>query len=401
MKILFLTSLGVSPFSGGVERFSLEIGKALHDCYNHQIVYVSLKPSKTEYNDEKYGAICRNILPNQNQINSPENEKCLKDLVAKEHVDVLFNQQSDSSAFIELCARVKLDNPAIKIVSILHFDPLHYINIYRSSIGDLFSSGLPIRTILSYAVRNISLVKWNRLKEQKKRYNFLCENSDAVVLLSKSAKASFSQIVLKKYDDKLYAISNPLTADPDEKDCQQKENVILFVGRMEFLAKRPDLMLKVWEMVSRQNESWKIIFVGDGSYLNTLKKIAEKKRMERISFVGYADSELFYKNAKILCMTSNTEGFGLVLTEASSYGVVPLSFDSFSSVYEIIEDGKTGFIIPSFNIEEYSRKLQELMNSPELLEEMSSAAKKNVERFSLSKAASAWDSLFNNLLNSN
>ena len=62
------------------------------------------------------------------------------------------------------------------------------------------------------------------------------------------------------------------------------------------------------------------------------------------------------KRAPILCMTSNYEGFPMVLVEAMQYGCVPFAFDSFPSLYDIINDGINGVIVPAFDEDSYAKK---------------------------------------------
>lgn len=57
-------------------------------------------------------------------------------------------------------------------------------------------------------------------------------------------------------------------------------------------------------------------------------------------------------------MASAFEGFGLVLVEAMSYGVVPMAFNSFSNCSDIIDDDKNGILVTPFqsmNIEKNNR----------------------------------------------
>lgn len=73
-------------------------------------------------------------------------------------------------------------------------------------------------------------------------------------------------------------------------------------------------------------------------------------------------------------MTSLFEGFGLVLTEAMYYGVVPLAFNSYANVGDIINDKVNGFIIPPFDIKEYADKISSLIDNETLRLQMSEAA---------------------------
>ena len=103
------------------------------------------------------------------------------------------------------------------------------------------------------------------------------------------------------------------------------------------------------------------MIVGDGEQRPILERKA--KNMERVNFVGFSDPVPYYKESAIFCMTSNFEGFPMVLPEAMSFGVVPLAFDSFPAVSDIIIDNKNGFLIPPFSIKQYVKKIEILINN--------------------------------------
>lgn len=91
---------------------------------------------------------------------------------------------------------------------------------------------------------------------------------------------------------------------------------------------------------------WSLEFVGDGFQLDDLRRLATKMNLERVTFHGFLPPQDFYKKSKIFLMTSDYEGWGLTLTEAMQYKCVPLVMSTYSSVYDIIDDGKNGFLIP-------------------------------------------------------
>ncbi len=72
----------------------------------------------------------------------------------------------------------------------------------------------------------------------------------------------------------------------------------------------------------------------------------------KISYVGVIPPSIlprFYKNAKVFIFPLQwEEPFGLVMIEAMACGTPVIAFDR-GSVREVIEDGKTGFIIPPLN----------------------------------------------------
>ncbi len=142
-----------------------------------------------------------------------------------------------------------------------------------------------------------------------------------------------------------------------------------------------DRLIKVWNRLYRIFPDWNLHIVGDGSMRSELEKMVLEKNIKRIYFHGFKDPKPFYEKAKIFCLTSSFEGFGMVLVEAQTYGVVPISNISFNSISDIITDQKSGILINDFNYDEYLAALQQLMNYPQILDTMSKNAIRNVEKF--------------------
>ena len=97
---------------------------------------------------------------------------------------------------------------------------------------------------------------------------------------------------------------------------------------------------------------------------------------------------------KILFLTSEFEGFPLVLAECMSFGVVPVVFGNYSAVYDIIEDGKDGLIIPktceSFNAAVMAERMATVMIDKRRLEKMAIAAIEKSKDYSIDKIYQQW-----------
>ena len=106
------------------------------------------------------------------------------------------------------------------------------------------------------------------------------------------------------------------------------------------------------------------------------------------------DMAVAYQEGSLFVMTSRFEGFGLVLVEAMICGLPIIAFDCPSGPSEIIEDGKTGYLIPYDDDDMFIEKLTYLMEHPEVREEMGKAAQESVKRFSEESVMQKWKDFY-------
>lgn len=136
--------------------------------------------------------------------------------------------------------------------------------------------------------------------------------------------------------------------------------------------------------------------MGDGKDKEVLK--IQANNLKNVFFLGYQDPTPFYEKASILCMTSLFEGFPMVLTEAMQHGCIPIAYDSFPALKDILSSGIDGFAIKSFDKKEFATQLLELINNQELRERLAGNAIRNVARFDSEIVATQWFDLFARLL---
>ena len=123
--------------------------------------------------------------------------------------------------------------------------------------------------------------------------------------------------------------------------------------------------------------------------------MAHSMCLKRITFHGFTNPTEYYKSAPILCMTSNYEGFPMVLVEAMQYGSVPYAFDSFPSLYDIINDGINGVIVPAFDEDSYAKKVMSYLSQPiEKMSIISANAIRKSKTFDINAIGGRWIELF-------
>jgi glycosyltransferase involved in cell wall biosynthesis len=176
--------------------------------------------------------------------------------------------------------------------------------------------------------------------------------SDSYILLSET----FKQTLLDYYgikSKKIIAITNPISSEKQYKfKSQAKEKIVLFVGRLT-KQKGVNYLIDIWKIIEKNHHDWKLMIIGDGEERNFIEKKISKYNLKNIHIEGYqSDVYSYYRKASILFMTSIFEGFGLVLAEAMSYGVVPIAFNSYESISDIIDHNFNGFSVSMYLIKE-------------------------------------------------
>ena len=117
--------------------------------------------------------------------------------------------------------------------------------------------------------------------------------------------------------------------------------------------------MRIWAAVEPRLPDWKLVLVGDGPDSGTLKRLARDLHLERVSFEGMKnDVEGYYRRAWAVCMTSETEGWPLALTEGQAHGCIGVAFGCTSGINEILApEEDCGFVVPPFDEEKYAETL--------------------------------------------
>lgn len=134
--------------------------------------------------------------------------------------------------------------------------------------------------------------------------------------------------------------------------------------------------------------------IGDGKDFNTI--VSRYKTIPNVEFTGYSNPIQYYKRAKILMMTSVFEGWGMVLAEAMSYSVVPIAFDSFLSLRDLIDNSLQ--LVKPFNIKEYINKLTILMSNEATLVQLRDVGYKRIHKYSINAVVDNWENLFDEII---
>ena len=94
-------------------------------------------------------------------------------------------------------------------------------------------------------------------------------------------------------------------------------------------------------------------------------------------------------------LTSDLEGFGLVIIESMQFGCVPVVYGSYIAVHDIIESGKDGFITPKpYATENTINCLKKIMNDDDLRKKMAISAVEKSRCVTIENIVKKWYSIF-------
>lgn len=177
--------------------------------------------------------------------------------------------------------------------------------------------------------------------------------------------------------DKIKVIYNPLDV---EEFCirsfipiylrKSNEVIIGSLGRLE-TEKNHIFLIQLSELLLKKGINHKILIGGTGSLETKLKKSVNKKGLEEhFLFTGFISNvKDLLMNCDIFMLPSLWEGFGFVLAEASLCKKPIIAFNT-SSIPELVDEGKTGFIIETNNVAACIDKILILNDNPARMTEM-------------------------------
>lgn len=286
----------------------------------------------------------------------------------------------------------KLPSPRLPLTAVwnnAYLSIFHKLNSYdiifpQSAIGCLFierKKCVPFIHTLSEVEQKVWWRPWryaHRLLEKLA----LCK-LPACIALSEDVISSlvkdygfYKSVILKVRNGVDY---NKFT--PDEKERSQ-QFTIFTAGRF-IPRKRFDLLIRAFALLVSSHDNVELLIAGDGPLKKELKALTtELNIMDKVKFLGFVkNNEMLgaYRASTIFVLPSKSEGMPMVVLEAQSLEL-PAIIGNFASSDELIEDGRTGFIIKSDKPQDWSKALSLLCEDIELRKIFGKEARKRIIR---------------------
>ena len=178
-------------------------------------------------------------------------------------------------------------------------------------------------------------------------------------------------------------------------DCSHKR--VIAVGRLDY-QKGFDRLIEAWRIVQQteQYHDWYLDIYGQGEWQEMLEQCITNYDIAETCAIHAPTKNIGeeYTRSSMLVMSSNYEGFPMVMIEAMACGLPVVSFDFKCGPRDIIDPGKNGLIVPNGDIPGLADAMMLLMSDAPLRQEMGVNARQVVETYSEEAVMKKWISLF-------
>lgn len=285
------------------------------------------------------------------------------------------------------------------------FDVIHCHDVYPTGyLAALCKRELGIPVVITshggdVKEGNVRIVK----PGMRPRFIRAVESADALISIG-----NFTEEGYRKLSDRLppiVSIPNGIDPSPYETPVNRRDrfshiepgSYILFLGR---LAKRKGVDVLIDAMARLPNTPCIIAGAGDESSVleAQINRLNVSDRVEVVGRVDGADKIWLLQNALCVAMPSRVwEAFPLVLIEAFAAGK-PVVGSAVPGIADLIEDGKTGRLVPQESAADLAAALRGLADDRALAQQMGEQGRLFAQRYAWERIAKQHLSLYQSLM---
>ena len=389
MNILFYTHGKVYATKGGTERTTVSVASALsrlYGCRNFSLY-------EAEEAVEKEDCFVAEFRWQAGR-NRQADVEALHRIVVENGIDFIINQ----GIFINVgLLREAVVGTPCKVILAHHYEPgaeTLYMSLQRHWAKR--HDKMPLRSKCRWLFDLVfyPYSKYKYVETLRRTYREAYFQAHRTVLLSKGFIEAYQHFGRFNDNKNFVIIPNSLSFKEylPADEIAKKQPVALIVSRIEEVHKRLSLALEIWAKVSKHAgaNGWQLKIVGIGKDMPMYRRMIKNEKIPNVTFEGRQNPIPYYREACIFMMTSRSESWGLTLTEAQQMGVVPIAFDTYASLREIINDGQDGVVIEEGDVDGYVSRMLDLMRNDAERQQMAQQAITSSQRFSQQKVAEMW-----------
>lgn len=175
---------------------------------------------------------------------------------------------------------------------------------------------------------------------------------------------------------------------------------VIAVGRLDY-QKGFDRLIQAWQLVRHTGKftDWKLDIFGQGEWREMLQQMIDKAELQNTVCLNRPTKQIGeeYVKSDMLVMSSNYEGFPMVMIEAMACGLPVVSFDYKCGPKDIIQTGINGLLVPNGDIQALADAMMKVMEDEAYRKMLSLNARKVVDTYSEQAVMSQWIRLFTSI----
>ncbi|MEM1530482.1 MAG: glycosyltransferase [Candidatus Bathyarchaeia archaeon] len=228
------------------------------------------------------------------------------------------------------------------------------------------------------------------------------EECTKIITITNQVKKIYSQIVS---EDKIHVIPFGVDTEafkPNKTVFGRKHQYeILFVGSL-YRLKGCEHLIKAMKYITQKRGDVILRIVGVGRDMPNLMEICNTLKIRDFvffeGFMPYNEMPRYYDRCDIFCLPTLGEPFGKSIIEAMACGK-PVIASNIGGPAEIIEDGKTGLLVPPAQPKILAEKILTLLEDEQALKRMGENARRTaLEKYSIKRIAEEYHKLYKSLI---
>lgn len=295
-----------------------------------------------------------------------EHKRKLTALLLKEKPDIVVSLYPSESSFIP-----EIQDGSKKVLE------LHYCKFFRLQYGRKGLLGL--------------IDQWRTRQDER-----IVRRFDKFVVLTNEDKGYWGNL------PNLEVIPNAAKL-VSKRYSDGKNKRVIAVGRLDY-QKGFDRLLQAWKIVCQNDKyaDWYLDIFGQGEWKEMLQQMIDGAEMSNRVCINRPTTNIGeeYAKSSMLVMSSNYEGFPMVMIEAMACGLPVVSFDFKCGPKDIIQPGENGLLVRNGDIEGLAAAMMKLMDDVAYRQRLSENAKGIISTYAEETVMQQWITLFTTLVNS-
>ena len=216
------------------------------------------------------------------------------------------------------------------------------------------------------------------------QYNL--KNADAILSTSKAMAVEISRYVKAKIHITPFGIDLEKFKPKKIKKPFDDESIV--IGTVKTLEAHYGIeyLIHAFYLLKNRinNKNLRLLIVGTGSQEKYLKRLCMELNIQKdVQFTGFIDNKViqdYHNMLDIAVYPSLNESFGVAVLESCACEK-PVVVSDCPGFKEVVEDGKTGIIVPRKNTIKFVAAIEHLVTNEEMRMQLGENGRKMVERF--------------------